>query len=176
MIENEKHDESFAEKIATHRDALKGLAIKLTGEFNDSEDLIQETILRAIRYEKYFKSGINLKPWLYTIMRNIFINDYRRNKKRKTFLNITDNIYSIGPSKEIIKNDVFNNFKRKDIQKALDKLPLKIQITIEKNMLGFQYDEIAEQLEIPIGTVKTRIFVGRRIMREILKDYHNHYD
>jgi RNA polymerase sigma factor (sigma-70 family) len=168
---SEESRSSFALMVAKERHSLKGVAMQLTRDLDDSEDLVQETMLKAIRYQQHFQDGTNLKAWLYTIMKNSFINHYRRVKKRNTFLDSTDNTYFMDLPSQKSENEAYLNFMRKDMEKALNKLPHDIQVTLKKNMYGYKYCEIAEQLQIPIGTVKTRIFVARRMLRKTLKVY-----
>jgi RNA polymerase sigma-70 factor (ECF subfamily) len=104
-------------------------------------------------------------------MKNSFINNYRRDSKRNTFLDSTDNTYFIDLPSHRIDNDAELTFIRKDLEKAIDKLPLELKITFTLNAEGYKYHEIAEELNIPIGTVKTRIFVARRVLREQLAQY-----
>lgn len=132
---------------------------------------MQETILKAYRYRAKFQEGTNLRGWLYTILKNSFINNYRRDMKRNTFLDSTDNSYFIDLPSHKIDNDAETKFIRKDLDRAIDDLAFDLRVTFKLNTEGYKYHEIAEELQIPIGTVKTRIFVARRILRERLKDY-----
>jgi RNA polymerase sigma-70 factor (ECF subfamily) len=138
---------------------------------DDTKDLVQETILKAYRYRAKFQEGTNLRGWLYTILKNSFINNYRRDMKRNTFLDSTDNSYFIDLPSHKIDNDAETKFIRKDLYHAIDDLAFDLRVTFKLNTEGYKYHEIAEELQIPIGTVKTRIFVARRILRERLKDY-----
>jgi RNA polymerase sigma-70 factor (ECF subfamily) len=150
---------------------LRNYALSLTHNMDDTKDLVQETLLKALRYKDKFAEGTNLRGWLYTIMKNNFINNYRRDAKRNTFLDSTDNTYFIDLPSHRIDNDAELKFIRKDLEEAIDSLPLELKITFTMNAEGYKYHEIAEELNIPIGTVKTRIFVARRILREQLASY-----
>ena len=150
---------------------LRNYALSLTHDMDDTKDLVQDTILKAYRYRENFKAGTNLRGWLYTILKNSFINNYRRNQKRNTFLDSTENTYFLDIPSHKVDNDAELNFIRKDLYSAVEYLPYDLKLTFKLNAEGFKYHEIAEELNIPIGTVKTRIFIARRVLREKLKDY-----
>lgn len=150
---------------------LKNYALSLTHDNEDSNDLVQDTILKAYRYKDKFEEGTNLRGWLYTILKNSFINNYRREMKRNTFLDSTDNTYFLDIPTYREENAAELKFIRKDLEAAIDKLPTELRITFMMNVEGFKYQEIADELRIPIGTVKTRIFVAKRILRERLAGY-----
>ena len=150
---------------------LRNYALSLTHNLDETKDLVQETILKAYRYKDKFQEGTNLRGWLYTILKNSFINNYRRDQKRNTFLDFTDNTYYIDLPSQKVENEAELKFIRKDLDAAVDCLPNDLKIAFTLNAEGFKYHEISEELNIPIGTIKTRIFIARRILREKLKDY-----
>ena len=150
---------------------LRNYALSLTHNLDETKDLVQETILKAYRYKEKFQAGTNLRGWLYTILKNSFINNYRRDQKRNTFLDSTDNTYFIDLPSQRVENDAELKFIRKDLDNAVESLPIDLKTTIKLKAEGFKYHEISDELNIPIGTVKTRIFIARRILREKLKDY-----
>ena len=154
---------------------LKHYALQLTRNTDDADDLVQETMLKAFTYRNKFSEGTNLKGWLYTIMKNSFINNYRRMMKRKTFIDTTDNLFYLDSSTSTAENQGENNFILKDVARAMEKLPADLQKTFSMNLKGFKYHEIADILGIPIGTVKTRIFVARRQLRKRLDSYVTFY-
>lgn len=162
-------------KINNEQGALNNYALQLTKNSEDANDLVQETLLKALTYQAKFKEGTNLKGWLYTIMRNSFINNYRRIIRRNTFIDTTDNTYFLDSADHVTENVGENKFVAQDIQEAVETLPEDLRVTFELNMEGFKYHEIAEELDIPIGTVKTRIFVAKRRLRKQLKSYADHY-
>ncbi len=165
----------ISNKINNEQRALSSYALQLTKNTEDANDLVQETMLKALTYQTKFKEGTNLKGWLYTIMRNSFINNYRRLIRRNTFIDTTDNTYFLDSASYVTENMGENKFLAKDLQNAIVTLPEDLRITFELNMEGFKYHEIAEELDIPIGTVKTRIFVAKRRLRKQLKSYAGHY-
>ncbi len=165
----------ISSKINNEQSALNNYALQLTKNSEDANDLVQETLLKALKYQSKFKEGTNLKGWLYTIMRNSFINNYRRIMRRNTFIDTTDNTYFLDSANHTTENKGETKFLAEDIQEAIKTLPQDLRTTFELNMEGYKYHEIAEELDIPIGTVKTRIFVAKRRLRKQLKTYASHY-
>jgi len=162
---------NFDKMMEQELSALRNYALSLTHDLDDTKDLVQDTILKAYRYKDKFQAGTNLRGWLYTILKDSFINNYRRTQKRNTFLDTTDNTFYLDIPSHRIDNDAELKFIRKDLDNAVEALPTDLRVTFKLNAEGFKYHEIAEELNIPIGTVKTRIFIARRVLREKLKDY-----
>ncbi|MBL7812812.1 MAG: RNA polymerase sigma factor [Bacteroidetes bacterium] len=161
---------AFDHQIARELTPLRNYALSLTHDINESNDLVQDTVLKAFRYKEKFEDGTNLRGWLYTIMKNNFINNYRRNARRNTFLDSTDNLYFLDSGTVNSENPAELKFISKDLENAIDALAPELKITFSLNAEGFKYHEIAEELGIPIGTVKTRIFMARKILRERLSE------
>lgn len=164
-------ESEFANLVAKERKSLRNFAMQLTRNPDDCDDLVQETMLKAIRYRTNFQEGTNLKGWLYTILKNSFINNYRRMSKRNTFIDTTDNAFFLDSGHNKVENRADLRFIREDLNKAIETLPEEIKKTFTQNMVGYKYHEIAEELGIPIGTVKTRIFVAKRLLRKQLSAY-----
>lgn len=150
---------------------LKPFALKLTRDMEEAEDLLQETMLKAISNKEKFKEGTNLKAWLYTIMRNTFITQYHRAVRRNTFIDTTDNLHYINSSKNVIENSSKTTFALEDINEAIDKLKDDYKNPFLMHFRGFKYHEIADILDIPIGTVKNRIHIARKALKNDLKAY-----
>jgi RNA polymerase sigma factor (sigma-70 family) len=163
------------QKIHNEQPALRSYALQLTKNMEDANDLVQETLLKALTYKTKFTEGTNLKGWLYTIMRNSFINNYRRLMRRNTFIDTTDNTYFLDAPTHTTENLGEDRFLNKDLTDAIETLPTDLKVTFNMNMRGYKYHEIAEELDIPIGTVKTRIFVAKRRLRKELKTYGELY-
>ncbi len=165
----------FKRMVQREAKPLRHYAYQLTRNVEDTNDLVQETMLKAFTYQDKFESGTNLKGWLYTIMKNTFINNYRRMVKRNTFIDQTDNDFYLDSVAPLVRNEGEQKFIRNDIELAVSNLPMNLQKPFTMNVRGFKYHEIAEILNIPIGTVKTRIFVARRILRQTLSTYAKMY-
>ncbi len=165
----------FKNMVQKESKPLRNYAYQLTRDTEDTNDLVQETLLKAFTYQEKFEEGTNLKGWLYTIMKNTFINNYRRMMRRNTFIDQTDNEFYLDSVSALVKNEGEQKFVRNDIEKAINRLPLNLSKPFTMNHKGFKYHEIAEILHIPIGTVKTRIFVARRQLRKDLSVYGLNY-
>lgn len=165
----------FSKLIHQESGTLKNYALMLTRNIEDANDLVQETMLKAFSYRNKFLTGTNLKGWLYTIMKNSFINNYRRMVRRNTIIDTTDNNFLMDVPGNLTENMGETAFIRKDLDEAINELPEDLKITFSLNIDGFKYHEIAEQLDIPIGTVKTRIFVAKRKLRKRLHTYGAQY-
>lgn len=161
----------FEDLLLKESQALKLFAMQLTRNTDDAGDLVQDTLLKAIKYKEKFSSGSNLRAWLFTILRNSFINQYRRMAKRKTFIDTTDNTFFLDLPNHKSENLAELKFIRTDLESAISSLPKELKVTFLLNSEGFKYHEIATELNIPIGTVKTRIFVARRLLRRKLHMY-----
>lgn len=161
----------FKSVIQHEAKSLRKYAYQLTRNIDDTDDLVQETMLKAFTYADKFEEGTNLKGWLYTIMKNTFINNYRRMIKRNTFIDSTSNEYFIDSFAITEVNKGEQKFIMQDIEAAIDKLPLNLKKPFSMSFKGFKYHEIATILDIPIGTVKTRIFVAKRQLRDDLGAY-----
>lgn len=154
---------------------LKPFALRLTKDKDDANDLLQDTLMKAFLNRDKFATGTNLKAWLYTIMKNTFITNYQRMVRRKTFIDTTDNMHFINSSSITIKNDAIEGFAMSDITGSIKKLDDVYKVPFEMHFKGFKYHEIADRLQIPIGTVKNRIHIARKILKQDLKIYANRY-
>ncbi len=152
---------------------LKPFALKLTRDSEDANDLIQETMLKALSNKEKFREGTNLKAWLYTIMRNTFITDYHRMVRRATFIDTTDNLHYINSSGSVTENGANGRFVMDDINKALENLKDEYKNPFLMYFKGFKYHEIADILHIPIGTVKNRIHIARKELKDQLTAYEH---
>jgi RNA polymerase sigma-70 factor (ECF subfamily) len=161
----------FTYSIKTLSKALKPFAFKLTKDDEDAKDLLQETVLKAFSNREKFTDGTNLKAWLFTIMKNTFITNYQRMVRRNTFIDTTENLHYINSSDNITENIAFNSFAMKDIKKAIENLNDAYKTPFMMYFRGFKYHEIADKLNIPIGTVKNRIHIARKELKSSLKIY-----
>ncbi|MEY4851845.1 MAG: hypothetical protein RIS99_240 [Bacteroidota bacterium] len=158
----------FSQKLVEQKQSLKSYALFLTRNSDDSDDLLQETLLKAFSNRTRFAPETNFKGWLFTIMKNTFINNYRRMVKRNTFLDSTDNSYYLDSVSHSTGNDGENSFLAAEIEKALVQLPFELRESFLMNFRGYKYQEIADFFQIPIGTVKTRIHLARKILKKKL--------
>jgi len=161
----------FDSKIEGLAGFLKPFALKLTRDNEEANDLMQETLLKAISNREKFNEGTNLKAWLYTIMKNTFITQYHRMVRRNTFIDTTDNLHYLNSMGHTTDNDASGTFAMEDINEALDNLKSEYRDPFLMYFRGFKYHEIAEQLDIPIGTVKNRIHIARKSLKDELGMY-----
>src|SRR5690606_13053654 len=153
--------------------SLKPMAMRLTRDVEDANDLIQETVLKAFTNRDKFSDGTNLKAWMYTILKNTFITNYQRMVRRNTFIDTTDNLHFINSSGNSVENSAYSKFTNEDIERALDKLDETFKTPFMMYFKGFKYYEIADRLNIPLGTVKNRIHIARKELQHFLKIYKN---
>ena len=151
--------------------SLKPFALRLTRDVEDANDLLQETLLKAFSNREKYTDGTNLKAWMYTIMKNTFITNYQRMVRKNTFIDSTDNMHYLNSSSNTIENSAYGKFAMKDITKAIENLDDAYKIPFTMHFRGFKYYEIADKLNIPIGTVKNRIHIARKELKHKLKNY-----
>ena len=161
----------FNHQLYNYSGSLYSFALNFTKDVEDANDLVQDTMLKAVTYYSKFKEGTNLKGWLFTIMRNTFINNYRRMAKKTSLITQSEDISSVNLHYSASSNAAESKFVMADIEKALATLQPEYYVPFMKYFEGFKYHEIAEELNIPIGTVKTRIHVARGILKKYLKTY-----
>ncbi|MGF1635593.1 MAG: RNA polymerase sigma factor [Cyclobacteriaceae bacterium] len=161
----------FSYSIDKLSPSLKPFALRLTKDVEDANDLMQETILKAFTNRDKFTDGTNLKAWMYTIMKNTFITNYQRMVRRNTFIDTTDNLHYINSTDNAIENGAYTGFAMKDINRAIEKLDDTYKVPFLMHFRGFKYYEIADKLNIPIGTVKNRIHIARKELKAVLKTY-----
>lgn len=173
---------AFYEEAVPHLDALYATALRLTKNTGDAEDLVQETMLKAFRYFDKYEEGTNCKAWLFKIMTNTFINRYRKQQKRKEFL-VDEDFRPLqeraeAPSRNPFIDDIeaeeqlFFKFFGDEVKAALEGIPVDFRmVVLLADLQDFAYKEIAEIMDCPIGTVMSRLYRGRRMLRERLTEY-----
>lgn len=162
----------FDRLLVSNSEFLKPFAITLTRDNEVAKDLLQETMYRAWANREKYNVGTNIKAWLYTIMRNIFINNYRKKTKQKTVLdNSATGDFLINHNQYVTANDAESNLKLKDIQSALYNLPEIFRNPFMLYFEGYKYHEIADKLHEPLGTVKSRIHFARKLLKEQLNRF-----
>lgn len=162
-------------QICSHQSCLEGFAMRFTNDVEDANDLVQDTIIKAIKYRHLYKSGTNLRGWLYTIMKNTFINDYRKNSRRQKVIQVSEDLNSYQLQGSAENNKGVNAFIKEDINKAFKNLHPIYAKPFLRYFEGYKYHEIAEELNIPLGTVKTRIHIARQLLKDQLKMYKDSY-
>ncbi len=163
----------FNHSLLGLKNSLEYFAYSLTMNHEDAKDLVQDTYVKAITYKDKFETNTNLKAWTYTIMKNTFINNYRRNVKANTVIDNTDDLYYMNiPRRTNMKSPESEMFT-KEIQQSMNKLEDGHRVPFEMHNAGYKYKEIAENLDLSIGTVKSRIFFTRKKLMDNLKEFKN---
>ena len=165
----------FELEALPHLDTLYRVALRLTGEAAAAEDLVQETMLRALRGWNGFRAGSNARAWLVTILRNTFINDYRRRRREPVPVDL-DAVDPWAIYRAVADSDpegeFFSRIVDARVLEAVDRLPPDFrEVLVLSDMEGLGYAEIAAALEIPVGTLKSRLFRARRLLQRELYDY-----
>ena len=163
----------FNHKILSLRDNLQYFAYSLTSNREDANDLLQDTFLKAIVHKDKFDPSTNLKAWIYTIMKNTFINKYRKDIKVNTIIDNTKDLYYMNNSSQsdIVMPD--SKYNQTELEKVVDGLTDEHRIPFQMHLHGYKYKEIADSLNLSIGTVKSRIFFSRKKLMEKLQDFKN---
>ena len=161
----------FTQNLLGMQTELHRFAMKLTADREEADDLLQETSLKALDNEEKYTPDTNFKGWMYTIMRNIFINNYRKTVRDQTFVDQTENLYHLNLPQDSGFESTEGNYDLKEIRKIVNNLPKEYRVPFSMYVSGFKYREIAVKLALPIGTVKSRIFFTRQRLQKELKDF-----
>ena len=159
----------FQHSVVQQRPALEGFTRRFTNNYEESQDLVQETILKALTYRNKFKPNTNLRGWLYTIMKNTFINNYRKLQRAKTTYDDTEGLYYLNVEDSHTFSNPVKNSEYNDIWAKIEDIKEDYLHPFKMHVEGYKYEEIAESLDIPIGTVKNRIFHARKEIQKRLK-------
>ncbi len=160
---------NFEMEILQYESVLRPFAFNLTRSAAETDDLIQDTFYRALANRDKFNPGTNIKAWLCTVMRNIFINNYRRQKKSNTIVDTSENQFLLNSTSKIESNTAERSFLADDITKAMRTVSKDFIEPFMMYYQGFHYQEISEKLDLPLGTVKSRIFFARKELQNRLK-------
>lgn len=163
----------FNTRILSEKSSLKNFALSLTHNIDDALDLMQDTYVKAITYREKFQDSTNLKAWLFTIMKNTFINAYRRNVKTKQLISKGDDIAMNRAFKQNSYNHSDSRINAKEIIKEIEQLNDDYKVPFTRYYNGYKYEEIAQELHLPLGTVKSRIFLARKILMKALESLRN---
>ncbi len=166
----------FYNKIDIVTGPLNSFAYNLTKSTEDAQDLFQETAFRALTNKEKFRPGTNFKAWMFTIMKNIFINNYRKKVKANTIIDSTENMFYLNSGKTAIHNLASSNMLMDELTGMIDSLDDAIKVPFMMHYEGFKYQEIADELELPLGTVKSRIFFARKALKAAIKANYGDYE
>jgi len=161
----------FTLLLTENADFLKPFAINLTKDQEAAKDLFQETLYRALSNKDKYNVGTNIKAWLYTIMRNIFINDYRKRAKQSVILDNSPNDFLIDQTRTKVLNDGVTNLNLREVKQMIYDLPELFRTPFNLYFEGYKYNEISEALNEPLGTIKSRIHFARKILKQKIQRY-----
>lgn len=161
----------FQSRLMDLQSNMLNFAYMLTSNRDDAYDLLQDTTLKALDNEDKFAENTNFKGWVFTIMRNIFINNYRRAGRTTTFVDTTDNLYHLNLSQDSSVESPEGTFCASEISDVINEFEDDFRIPFSMHVAGYKYNEIAEQMNLPLGTVKSRIFAARKRLQIRFADY-----
>jgi len=160
----------FNHQLVNLESKLTRFALSLTLDRDEAKDLVQDTMLKAITYREQFTSHTNLKAWAYTIMKNTFINNYRRTVRQQTTLDTTKNLYFLNQSRMVFDVESDSHYAAHEINRLIDNLENDLKIPFKLMLEGYKYKEISRKLRLKIGTVKSRIFFTRKRLMDMLEN------
>lgn len=163
----------FYNQLETVETKLQRFAYKLTRNFDASRDLLQDTAYRALKNKEKFTPGTNFKAWCFTIMKNLFINDYRKKSRTRMIFDDTQDSYLLNSSAHTIRNEGESAMMMKELTDLINNLDNGYRYPFMRYFEGYKYHEIAEEMNLPIGTVKSRIFFARKTLKEQLKSRYS---
>ncbi len=161
----------FNQLLLGNSDFLNPFAITLTRDKESAKDLVQETMYKAIANSEKYNNGTNIKAWLYTIMRNIFINNYRKKTKQQVVFDSTPNDFLLDYNQSSISNLAESGMRLKEIHEAIYYLPTIFKDPFVLYFDGYKYHEIAGMLHEPLGTIKSRIHFARKLLKKKITRY-----
>lgn len=163
--------EKFQSNLMALQSNMLNFAYMLTSNRDDAYDLLQDTTLKALDNEDKYTDNTNFKGWVFTIMRNIFINNYRRTARAATVVDTTENLYHLNLSQDSGLESPEGSFHASEITDAIDEFPEEYRVPFSMHVAGYKYNEIAEHMHLPLGTVKSRIFFARKKLQARFADY-----
>lgn len=170
--------QEFNEEIIPHLDALYNFGLRLTSDPNDAEDLVQDTIVKAYRFFSSYEKGTNAKAWLFRILKNSYINNYRKKSKKPQEVDYDEvatfyeTIRAERTETSDLEDKMFRELIDDDISNALDEIPEDFRtVVLLCDVEDFTYEEIANMLDVPIGTIRSRLHRGRNLLKAQLMDY-----
>lgn len=162
---------TFKKRLLGLQSNLMNFAYQLTTSREAAADLVQDTTLKVLDNEEKYVDNVNFKGWVFTIMRNIFINNYRRQVRSATVVDSTEDLYHLNISQESGLTTPDGSFAAKEISSAINAFSDEYRIPFNMYIAGYKYSEIAEKMGLPLGTVKSRIFFARKRLQGMLQDY-----
>ncbi len=164
-------DSNFKRRLLGLQSNLLNFAYQLTSSRDAAQDLVQDTTLKVLDNEDKYVDNVNFKGWVFTIMRNIFINKYRHQVRCATVVDTTEDLYHLNLSQESGLDTPEGSYAAKEISEAINTFGDEYRVPFSMYVAGYKYSEIAEKMSLPLGTVKSRIFLARQRLQGMLKAY-----
>lgn len=164
-------NDTFKSSVIRMQGSLLSFALKLTANEEEAHDLVQDTTLKALDNESKFIENSNFGGWMMTIMRNIFINNYRKRTRENTVVDTTEDLFHLNLSQDSGVQTPDGAYAAQEITAILNGFPADYRQPFSMHIAGYKYEEISQKLGMPLGTVKSHIFFTRKKLRELLKDY-----
>lgn len=161
----------FQKRLLGLQDNLLSFAYKLTANYDDAHDLLQDTTFKALANESKYVDDSNFKSWMFTIMRNIFINNYRRVVRTQTVVDKSDDLYQLNLPQVESSETPENSYTLTEVTEVVNNLPDEYRIPFVMHVSGYKYQEISDEMNLPLGTVKSRIFFAKQRLQSKLKGY-----
>lgn len=162
---------TFSANLMALQSNMLNFAFMLTNNRDDAYDLLQDTTLKALDNQDKYAENTNFKGWVFTIMRNIFINNYRRGVRSATMIDTTDNLYHLNLSQDSGIESPEGSYGATEITAAINEFAEGYRIPFSMHVAGYKYNEIADHMGLPVGTIKSRIFFARKKLQERFADY-----
>ena len=162
---------TFQNRLMGLQANLLNFAYMLTSNRDDAYDLLQDTTLKALDNREKYVDNTNFKGWVFTIMRNIFINNYRRIARSATVIDQTEDCYHLNLSQDSGLESPDGSYAAAEITSAINEFPEKYRVPFSMHVAGYKYNEIAEEMNLPLGTIKSRIFFARQELQQRFADY-----
>ena len=162
---------NFQTRLMDLQANMYNFALMLTSNRDDANDLLQDTTLKALDNQEKYAENTNFKGWVFTIMRNIFINNYRRATRNATVVDQTEDLYHLNLSQDSGIDSPEESYTTAEIHEAIDSFDDKFRVPFSMYIAGYKYNEIAEKMGLPLGTVKSRIFTTRQELQKRFADY-----
>lgn len=164
---------TFQKKLVSMQENMMNFALMLTANREDAQDLTQDTTLKVLSNQEKFVDNVNFKGWVLTVMRNLFINNYHKVVREQTLIDRDANLYNLDALNDSGFDSPEGTCQIHEITEAISNLEADLKAPFSMFLSGYKYQEIAEQLCLPLGTVKSRIFFARKKLQKMLKDSHS---
>ena len=161
----------FKKNLLGMQENMMNFALQLTANRDDAQDLTQDTTLKVLDNQEKFVDNVNFKGWVLTVMRNIFINNYHKIVRTQTIVDQNVDLYNLDVATDSGFSSPDSSYQIQEISKAIEGLSHDLKMPFSMYVSGYKYNEIAEKLHLPLGTVKSRIFFARQELQKTLKDY-----